>query len=193
MKFEMKKKHWIVLSVMLIASAAFRLIPNHPANFAPMAGMALLGAAYIKRSWLAWILPVAIFWISDLVLNNTLYAAYYDGFVFASNAFLFSAGAMLLMVILGRVLLKQIKIQNLVLASISASLIFFLVSNFGAWLDVFMPYPKTLVGLLEAYVAGLPFLKGTMIGDLVFTGVLFGAWQLIFRTKTVSQVATERI
>ena len=179
MKFELSKKHWIVLSIMLIAAAAFRILP-HPPNFAPLAGMALLGSAYIKRSWLAWILPVVIFWVSDLVLNNFLYASYYEGFVLASNEFLFSALAMLCIVLVGRLVLKKLKFGNLILASLSASAIFFLVSNFGVWISGTLGFPMTATGLLAAYAAGIPFLDNTVLGDLVFTGVLFGAWELVF-------------
>ncbi len=189
MKIEMKKKHWTLMSIILIASAAFRLIP-HPLNFAPLAGMALLGSAYIKESWKAWLFPVATFWISDLILNNLVYAQYYEGFVFASNAFLFSAAAMLIIVLLGKVILKKVKIANVVLASVLASVTFFLVSNLGAWAEGIIPYSRSLTGILEAYVAGLPFLKGTMIGDLVFTGVLFFVWGLVFRSDAVNKTSS---
>ena len=167
------------MSLLVVGAAAVRLIP-HPMNFAPLAAMALLGSAYIKTSWKAWVLPVSAFWMSDLILNNIVYSAYFEGFVWASNAFLFSAIAMLLIVLIGKVLLQKIKWTNLILASLISSLLFFLVSNFGAWAEGIMPYPRSFAGILEAYAAGLPFLKGTVIGDLVWTGVLFGAWALIF-------------
>jgi len=189
MKFEMKKKHWIMMIVIMIASAAMRIIP-HPLNFAPIGGMALLGAAYIDKKWLAWIMPVFAFWISDLFLNNIVYAAYYDGFVLASTPFMFSAAAILIMVLVGSLLLKKIKIKNLILASLSASLIFFLVSNFGTWVEGIL-YPKTLAGLTAAYVAGLAFFKGTLIGNLVFTGVLFGVWELAFKSDRTSHAVAE--
>ena len=191
MKFEMKKKHWFAMGIILIASAAFRIIP-HPLNFAPLAGMALLGSAYIKESWKAWLLPVGAFWLSDLVLNNLVYAQYYEGFVLASQPFLFSAAAMLLIVLIGKVVLKKTKLTNLVIASLMASIIFFLVSNFGSWAQGIMPYSRDFTGILEAYVAGLPFLKGTMVGDLLFTGVLFGAWHLLFIRQTDKSLAVER-
>lgn len=190
MNTERKNQGWLVLSIFLIVAAAVRLIP-HPMNFAPLAGMALLGAAHVKDTWKAWLLPVLAFWLSDLVLNNIVYASYFEGFVWASTPFLFSVGAMLLIVFAGKSILKKISIGRLIGASLSASLIFFLVSNFGSWAEG-MLYPKSLTGLMEAYVAGLPFLKGTVIGDLIWTGVLFGAWYLIFDYYQAPQKLAEQ-
>jgi hypothetical protein len=59
---------------------------------------------------------------------------------------------------------------------IAGSLIFFALSNFAVWAFSGM-YPLTLAGLAECYVAALPFLDKTVVGDLIWTGVLFGgAW-----------------
>lgn len=46
-----------------------------------------------------------------------------------------------------------------------ASLLFFLISNFGVWLNW---YPQTLIGLTQCYLLALPFYWRTLIGDLVF-------------------------
>ncbi len=62
-----------------------------------------------------------------------------------------------------------------------ASGLFFLVSNFGAWLGQAMPYPYTVGGLLECYSQGLPFYKGTLLGDLVCTGSLFAVHAILSR------------
>jgi hypothetical protein len=58
--------------------------------------------------------------------------------------------------------------------AVAASLVFFLVSNFAAWLEQAYPYGYSLAGLLDCYGAAIPFYRGTLAGDLVFTGALFG-------------------
>jgi hypothetical protein len=50
---------------------------------------------------------------------------------------------------------------------------FFLVTNFLVWLRG-TTYPQTLEGLLTCYLAGVPFYRQTLVGDLVFSGVIFG-------------------
>ena len=55
-------------------------------------------------------------------------------------------------------------------------ILFFLLSNVAVWAFSGM-YPLNLAGLAQCYVAALPFLDKTMLGDLFWTGVLFGgAW-----------------
>ncbi len=65
--------------------------------------------------------------------------------------------------------------------AIAASASFFLFTNFASWLGQAMPYPYTVVGLLECYKQGLPFYRGTFFGDLICTGSLFAAHALLAR------------
>ena len=53
---------------------------------------------------------------------------------------------------------------------------FFLISNFGVWLGGW--YPMTGTGLLACYTNAIPFFGYTVTGDLVFTVLIFGAWEL---------------
>lgn len=64
---------------MLLLAATSRLVP-HPTNFAPVGAMALFGGAYFRSRWAAYLLPVLSLWLSDLFINNVVYAAYYDDF-----------------------------------------------------------------------------------------------------------------
>ena len=52
---------------------------------------------------------------------------------------------------------------------------FYLFTNFGWWLT-FEMYPLTLQGLIECYIAGLPFLKNQLFSSLIFVP----AFALIF-------------
>ena len=61
------------------------------------------------------------------------------------------------------------------------SLVFFLITNFSSWLRQDLPYPMTAAGLMESYWMGLPFLRGTLMGDLTFTAVLFGLHAVLSR------------
>jgi hypothetical protein len=138
--------------------------------------MALFGAAYLSRKWLAVFIPLLALWISSVILDNTIYAAYYEGFVWFSNGLVYLA--LLAIVGLGMLTLKKITPARLFGVSLSASLLFFLVTNFGSWMS--MPiYTKDFSGLLQAYAAGLPFLRDTLLGDLFYVGGLFGAYETL--------------
>lgn len=66
-------------------------------------------------------------------------------------------------------------------AAAGASLLFFFVTNFAAWVEQALPYGYSLEGLWNCMVAGIPFARGTFFGDLVFTGALFGAHAALSR------------
>ena len=65
-----------------------------------------------------------------------------------------------------------------VIAALSGSAVFFVVTNFSVWLDGQM-YSRTFDGMIACYVAALPFLRNALLGDLFFTGLLFGTWVLL--------------
>ncbi len=165
-----------VLALMVLAAAFSRLLP-HPSNFAPIGAMSLFGAAYFSRKDIALLVPVIAMWLSDLVINNVLYTQYFDGFVFFYQGCLWTYVAFIAIGLLGFVLLKKVKVQNVFLASILAAIVFFLISNFGVWQSGTM-YPKTFSGLMACYTAGLPFLKNTLLGNLFYSSVLFGSFEL---------------
>ena len=79
MNKKIKLQFSIVTGFILIAAFS-RLIP-HPPNFAPIGGMALFGAAYFNRRIWSYFIPIVSMWLSDLVLNNIIYARYFEGFV----------------------------------------------------------------------------------------------------------------
>lgn len=176
---ETKKIHlrFGIISMIVLLAALSRLIP-HPANFAPIGGMALFGAAYYSKRYWAYLIPVISMWFSDLILNNLVYGQYFDHFVWFYSGSIFTYGAFALIVLLGTFTLKRVKVGNLAISALSASAIFFLVSNFGVWLSSGM-YPHTFGGLQTCYIAGLPFFKNTILGDLFYSGVLFGAFELL--------------
>lgn len=168
---------FVLLVFMIIAAAFSRLLP-HPPNFTPIGGMALFGAAYFTQKYWAFLIPALALWVSSLILDNVFYAQYYEGFVWFSNPFVYLAfGAI---VLLGLVSLKKVKPMNVLGASLGASVIFFLISNFGAWLS-FNMYPMTFEGLMMSYTAAIPFFLNTLAGDLFFTTVLFGGFALLQR------------
>lgn len=157
-----------------------RLLPHFP-NFAPMGALALFAVAFYKRKYIALVVPALAWWLSDLYLNNTIYASG-EGFSLFTFDQLFSVLALGLIVGLGALLLKKLSVAKVFLGSVSASLIFFLISNFGVWMQGLI-YPKTIAGLVECYSMAIPFYRATFLSDLIFTGVFFGVMYLYSSTN----------
>ncbi|MCB0644999.1 MAG: hypothetical protein KDC44_25310 [Phaeodactylibacter sp.] len=164
-----------IIAGLILLAALSRLLP-HPPNFTPIGGMALFGAAYFGRKYLAVLVPLVALWISNFLLDNLVYAEYYEGIVWISNIGVYIA--ILAVVAFGWLVLKKVRFSNLILASLGASLLFFIVSNVGVWLSG-MIYPKTWAGLVECFTLAIPFFGNTLFGDLLFVGLLFGSYELI--------------
>ncbi|MFM7399706.1 MAG: DUF6580 family putative transport protein, partial [Bacteroidota bacterium] len=81
---------------------------------------------------------------------------------------------------------NNMKPGSIAMASLAGSLVFFLVTNFSVWYGSTF-YPQNTAGLIACYTAGLPFLGNTVLGDLFFNGVLFGAWFWILNRKYAAQ------
>lgn len=154
---------WVV-TLMVFAAAFVRLLP-HPPNFAPIAAMALFGGAYFTKKSFAFLIPLAAMFLTDAIIG------------FYSTAWL-TYISFALIVVLGIVMLKKVSIKSLIFASVTASVSFFLITNFGVW-ALGTLYPKTPAGLMESYIAAIPFFQNSLIGDLFFVGVMFGAYELI--------------
>lgn len=166
-----------VLILLVVLAALSRLIP-HPYNFTPIGAIALFGAAYFNKRALAFFVPFVAMWLSDLVLNNVVYAkmypAYYQGFSWFGSGWVY--GSFALIVVLGLLLLRKVRVTNVLGASLLASLLFFLVTNFGVWLNSPV-YPQNMIGLITCYIAGLPFFVNTILGDLFYSALLFGVFE----------------
>ena len=152
-----------LISVVLIA-AIFRIIP-HPPNFTPIAAMALFGGAYFADKRLAFIVPLAAMLLSDLII----------GFHTGMPVVYFSFA---LMVLIGMRMSKNINPKSVAIGALSASILFFLVTNFAVWMMSTTLYSKDFSGLTACYVAAIPFFHNTLLGDLLFTSVLFGGFYL---------------
>ncbi len=176
-----------LLAGMILLAALSRLLP-HPPNFTAVGAMALFGGAYLSDRRLALLVPFLAMWISDLILNNLVYGAYFDSFSWYGNFYVY--GAFVLITLLGIGFLKKVSVQRLLGLSISASLLFFLITNFGDWLGNPI-YPQNGTGLVQAYVAGLPFLRNTLLGDLFFCGVLFGTFEWLKNQYPALQFARQ--
>lgn len=162
-----------LIAGMILLAALSRLLP-HPPNFTAVGAMALFGGAYLSDRRIALLVPLLAMWVSDLILNNVVYGAYFDGFSWYGSFYVY--GSFLLIALLGTTFLKKVTTGRVVGLSLSASMLFFLITNFGDWLGNPI-YAQNLQGLSMSYAAGLPFLRNALLGDLFFCGLLFGTFE----------------
>lgn len=165
---------FILIGVVILA--AFSRLYTQGFNVSPLAALALFGGAHFYSRLQAFLIPVAAIWLSDLYVNNVVYAHMNEGFVWFYSGFYWQYGSYLLIAAMGMYLFRShVSVKRVVAGALCSGLLFFLVSNFGTWLTGGM-YPRTLEGLAACMMAGLPFYKGTVFGDLFFSALLFGGY-----------------
>ena len=156
-------KFWL-LTIMILAAAFTRLIP-HPPNFTAVGAMALFGGAYFSEKKLAFIVPMIAMLLSDLIIG------FHNGMISVYFSFVLIVG-------IGIMLSRNIKFKNVVAASLISSILFFVLTNFQMWIQSPL-YAKNISGLIACYVAAIPFFHYTVLGDLLFVGILFGLFAAI--------------
>ena len=155
----------VALMAFLIAiDVAARLLPHAPGVW-PVAATALFAGRTFRIPALALIVPLVAMALSDLALPGDDW-----------RVMLVVYAAILVPALAGMASRRWHGALPVVAAMVSSSLIFFAATNFAVWAFNNM-YPMTFEGLVQCYVAALPFLDKTVLGDLLWTGVLFGgAW-----------------
>ena len=162
----MIKPRLLALISIVLAAAATRLIP-HPPNMTSIAAVALFGGAYFQDRRLAFAVPLAALFLSDLVLG--LYAGM--AVIYVSFALIVGVGLWL----------KTRRQPALIAgAALVSAVLFFVLTNFGVWAFGHL-YPKTWAGLTACYVAALPFFRNGLEGDLFYTLLLFGGFAVLER------------
>jgi hypothetical protein len=172
--------------ILVIVAALYRIIPGRPFGFAPQWAMAIYAGAVIKDKKWAFVMPVLSMFVSDM-LYQALYMGklsdmpgFYEGQW--QNYLLFT-----LLVFVGMVI-KNLKLFQIVIASVAAPTLYFLVSNFLVWASNGatrgLNRPKNLNGLLLCYTDGIPFYKMSILATLVFSAILFGSFILVRNYQT---------
>lgn len=171
----MNKSNIITIITIIFVAALSRLIP-HPSNVAPLGAMALFGGYYFTKKWQAFAVTASSWLLADLFLNNVIYKQYFPTFTWISQSFIMVAISLIVIILISKLVIKEVNFQSIFLASFLCSCAFFLISNFGSYLQL---YPQNTTGLIAAYTAGLPFFRNTLFGDLVYSGILFGLYQFV--------------
>jgi len=127
--------------------------------------MALFGGACFADKRMAFIVPFVALFLSDLVLG-------------LHNSMIFVYAGFALTVAIGFLLKGRVSMTYTAFAMVVSSLLFFLLTNFGAWMTSGI-YAQTAEGLMHAYVAGIPFFQNSLLGNLVFAAVIFSGYHLL--------------
>lgn len=158
---------FLIIAGMITLAVLSRLLP-HPDNFSPLAAVALFGATYFSDKKWAFIVPVVAMIISDAVIGFHALSLVVYG-CFAATALL---GVGLLP--------NRVSPLRVAGAALLGTMLFFVVTNFAVWaFDPYQMYAHDAAGLTLCFVNALPFLAKSLLGDMFYTGLLFGSFALL--------------
>ncbi len=158
-----------------------RLVPHIP-NFAPVTATALFCGVYMNRR-LSLVAPALVMALSDYALlyinpyGHTSFSHFYAPWLLWHSALPFVYLSFGISALLGWYAKSHRSGGVVVTAALICSLQFFLITNAAVWIDGM--YARGIDGLWQSYVAALPFLRGTALGDLFYTCVFFGLAEFV--------------
>lgn len=162
---------FIFITSAIILAALSRVFP-HFNNFTPIAAMALFGGVYFSDKRLAFIVPLLAMMLSDVILEITTGWGFHNTIVYVYAAFILTSA-------IGLYVRKNTTIQTVLGASVLSSLLFFIITNFGVWAA--SGGVGGASGLATTYLLGVPFFAPTLLGDIFYNTILFGAFYLAQR------------
>lgn len=155
----------IVMAVILVSfTLVTRWAPN-TLNFSPVLAIALFAGSYYRGAW-RFVVPLLAMFVSDIYLE------FYPGMTVNYLAFA-------LVVALGTLVKPQA--LHVFAGALAASVLFFVVSNFGVWMSAEL-YQPTWAGLLECYTQAIPFFRNTLVSTVCYSVLFFTIQALCQRT-----------
>tara|TARA_B110000008_G_scaffold243578_1_gene252722 strand:- start:322 stop:816 length:495 start_codon:yes stop_codon:yes gene_type:complete len=145
--------NYLKISVgIFLALAASRFIP-HPPNFTSLIALSF----YIPLIFGVKFIPILIFCfvVSDFFIG------------FHSITF-FTWGSVLIIGLITKFFKNNIFLR--LIGVVSASLIFFIFSNFGVW--VLGSYGYSYEGLITCYIAAIPFYTNTLLSTIIYSVII---------------------
>jgi hypothetical protein len=141
-----------MLALMIISFGILSRVVVHTPNFTPVLSMAFLGGMYLKGRQ-AVLVPLALMVISDFMIG------------FHAMMFL-TWGSIVLISVLGLWLKERKNFLTVLGGSIASAVVFFIVTNFGAWLAL---YPHTMDGLRQCYILAIPFFRSSLVSSVAYS------------------------
>lgn len=171
-------KKFLPIYLLLILGITCRFLP-HPANFAPIAALALFGGLYLPKKW-AVVLPLTAMLASDLFIG------FYTWQIMVAVYLSFA-----LMAGIGLLVRQNKKFHTILGGTLLGSILFFVLTNGSVWAFGTM-YAHNFSGLIQSYYMALPFFRNSLLGDIFYTTVFVGGYELVLWLSTRKNLETAK-
>ncbi|HEV8270773.1 MAG TPA: DUF6580 family putative transport protein [Chitinophagaceae bacterium] len=179
---KLNRSNLLILFILILACALYRVWDSRPMGFAPQIAMALFAGSISKDKRFAFLFPILSLFISDLIYQilyiqglstiKGFYSGQWENYLLIAS-----------ITVIGFFINKN-KIGQIFIGSLVGAVYFFLISNFMVWigggLDINNQlYPRSFSGLMLCYSEALPFFKWSVLSTLLFNGIFFGSFYLL--------------
>ena len=179
---KLNRSNLLILFILILACALYRVWDSRPMGFAPQIAMALFAGSISKDKRFAFLFPVLSLLISDLIYQilyvqglstiKGFYSGQWQNYLLIAS-----------ITVIGFFINKN-RIGQIFIGSLAGAVYFFLISNFMVWIgggwDINnLPYPRSFSGLMLCYSEALPFFKWSLLSTLLFNGIFFGSFYLL--------------
>jgi hypothetical protein len=156
--------------LIIFLGTLLRIVP-HAANFAPIGAIALFGGVYLDKK-IALVVSLATMIISDFFIG-------FDSIPQRAVVY----GAFILIGLVGVLIRRKKNVWTVLGGSLSASVIFFLVTNCVYLYSPDGLYGHSLSQQILSYTNALPFFRNTFVSDLLYVSAFFGAYEAVAAWK----------
>ncbi len=154
--------------IFILLGVLSRLAPHAP-NLTAVGALSLfVGAKYGVKKSLIILLTTMLIADSIKGFHSVMWATY---------------GALMIGVFIGKVIAHKKNVEWIIGGTLLSSIVFFIITNFAVWLAPNFMYAKTAQGLMQCYLMAIPFFRNTLVGDLMYSGIFFGGFELIRSVK----------
>jgi len=160
----------VVVIVCVVIGIFGRVLPHFP-NITPTMSLSLFMGSMLRRVMACFIL------IATLVISDILLSFFYGYPIFGFWTFFVYSG-FIVTTFCGKALLRHFSWVTFPLWIICTSLFYWIWTNFGVWLSSGM-YHINFEGLCSCYIAAVPFLWSSLVGDFIWGTVFFGAYNTV--------------
>lgn len=167
-------KPWFRILAFILLGLFSRFVP-HPPNFTAFNTIALFSTCSLGSVSAASFTVFASLFLSDIAFG-----------LHSSMIFIYLSFG--LIVLMGLKLKSKRSMAKTTILMILSSLLFFIISNFGVWLEGSI-YPKTISGLAACYIAAIPFLANNLLGTFFYGAII----HLIIRAQKWAQADVNMI
>ena len=151
-------------------------------EYTPLGAMCMFGGAYFTNKWKAILFPLGMLLVSDLVINQVVYQGKY-GVMYSGWYWIYAIFG--LITLYSKQILQKINVKNIFVAVICAAVGHWVLTDtmvfIGGGTDIrtMLPLSRDWAGYVQCLTQGIPFMKNFLVGTLAYSGLMFGAFELL--------------